>query len=248
MESNKFDNSIKNKLEGRSLQPSNDAWTKLSERLEKGDNKQSKKAVWWVGIAASIVGVLFVAFQFFNTEEVKPVIVSTPTVIDQKENTQVAVEEVDKLKNVLREEKPIEETEKQPLKDNPTIQANNNSVVVTKVLVVPKEKSSIVTPTIVLQEKLTFEERKIQDVVATVQGLKDKNLEVTDAVIDDLLQKAQKEIRLNKMYNTNTGIVDANILLQEVEADLDQSFRSKVFEAIQASYNSVKTAVAQRND
>ncbi len=50
MESNKFDNSIKDKLESRSLQPSNNAWAKLSERLEKEDKKQNNKAIWWLGI------------------------------------------------------------------------------------------------------------------------------------------------------------------------------------------------------
>ena len=43
-------------------------------------------------------------------------------------------------------------------------------------------------------------------------------------------------------------MVDAEALLENVEAELDQSFRNKVFEAIKSSYNSVKTAVAQRND
>ncbi len=81
-----------------------------------------------------------------------------------------------------------------------------------------------------------------------MEKLKSKNQEVTDEVIDALLLEAQKEIRFNKSYNNSTGIVDANMLLQEVETDLDQSFRSKVFDAIKASFGTVKTVVAQRNN
>ncbi|MFG6686564.1 hypothetical protein ACGK9U_08285 [Mariniflexile sp. HNIBRBA6329] len=240
MEPNKFENSIKEKLEARRLQPSKEAWAKLQERLEQTDDNKNNKAFWWLGIAASAVGVLFVAFQFFNIEEVKPVVVDAPTVIQQKETTQVAVEEVKKTNEVLKEENSIDKIEKHAI--------SKNFVAVTKEQVVPEEKNQIATLTVVVHEKLTFEEQKIQDVVAKVNELKNQNKEVTDAVIDALLLEAQKEIRLKKMYNSNAGIVDATMLLQEVEADLDQSFRSKVFDAIKASYNSVKTAVAQRNN
>jgi len=78
--------------------------------------------------------------------------------------------------------------------------------------------------------------------------LKDYNKEVTDEAIDALLLQAQKEITLKKLYNVSTRVVDADLLLQDVEADLDQSFRTKVFETLKASYNTVKTAVAQRNN
>ena len=240
MEPNTFENGIKKTLEERRLQPSSHAWDNLSERLEDKEESKNHKIYWWLGTAASVVGLLFVAFQFFNTEHIKPVIVNVPTVNQPKENIQVAVEAVEKAKTILNEEKPIEIKVKLAIK--------HNSDAVTNKKVVAKEKNQVVTPTPVIQEKLTFEEQKIQDVVAKVQELKNQNKEVTEAVIDALLLEAHKEIRFKKSYNNNTGIVDANILLQEVETELDQSFRSKVFDAIKASYNSVKTAVAQRNN
>ena len=42
--------------------------------------------------------------------------------------------------------------------------------------------------------------------------------------------------------------VDANALLQDVESDLQQSFRNKIFEALKNSYETIKTAVAERNN
>ena len=90
--------------------------------------------------------------------------------------------------------------------------------------------------------------QKIQDVVAQIKNLKENNTAVTDEAIDALLTEAQKEIALDKLYNESTGIVDANLLLQDVEADLEESFRAKVFKALKENFISVKTAVAQRND
>ena len=53
---------------------------------------------------------------------------------------------------------------------------------------------------------------------------------------------------MQKLYNEATNKVDANALLQSVEDDLEQSFRAKVFDAIKSGYESVKTAVAERNN
>ena len=247
MELNKFDNTIKEMLEGRKLQPANGAWAKLSERLDHEEKNHNKKTMWWLGIAASLVGVLFVVFQFFNTEEVKPIIVDAPTLIEKNNNTQVVLDDVKTEKAAIKDIEENEAFEKLPLKEKISFPNIKNSIAITK-------ENTIIKTEVIIQtvkkeeENLRFEEQKTQDVVAQVEALKSQNLEVTDAVIDQLLLQAQKEIRLKKKYNSTTGIVDANMLLQEVEADLDQSFRSKVFDAIKASYNSVKTAVAQRNE
>jgi hypothetical protein len=249
MEPNNFDDGIKEKLEGRRLQPSDEAWTKLSERLIYEDKKDNNKTIWWAGFAASVIGILFVAFQFFNNPlEVKPVIVDAPTVIEQNERVPIAVGNAEASNEVLEVTQPIEKTEKFQLKENSSNNIKSDPIVIASEQVIPKEKSQEKKPIKVLQEDFTFEAQKIQDVVAQVQMLKDNNQELTDDVIDAMLLEAQKEIRLKQLNNQVTGVVDANMLLQDVENDLDQSFRSKVFEALKASYGTVKTAVAQRNN
>ncbi|MBN2868356.1 MAG: hypothetical protein JXK08_06775, partial [Flavobacteriaceae bacterium] len=90
---------------------------------------------------------------------------------------------------------------------------------------------------------------KIQELVAQVQNLKDKNKTVTDSEIDALLEQAQNEIRLQKeIYNNATGVVDAKALLSEVEQELDESFRDKAFKALKENFDFIKTAIANRND
>lgn len=248
-----FKNNIKDKLDKRTLKPSVDAWDKLSERLDNQEKKNNKKPYWWLGLAASIVGVLFIVSQFLNDETQvndAPKIVVTPEVIQENETNPVVYEN-ENLKGLeqvkikpkkavaeINETQKLVSTEKEP----------EFVIAVNEVKIVSKGKKNTLATTELPNKTLTFEEQKIQDVVAQVQSMKEENKIITDADINALLKQAQKEIKLNRLYNETTGVVDANALLQDVEAELDQTFRSKVFEALKTSYNSVKTAVAQRND
>ena len=62
----KFEEQLKEKLGQRSIQPSSDAWNKLSERLDNVEEKQNNKGFWWLGIAATLVGVLVTLTFIFN--------------------------------------------------------------------------------------------------------------------------------------------------------------------------------------
>src|SRR5690606_27263523 len=76
----------------------------------------------------------------------------------------------------------------------------------------------------------TFEDEKLKEVVAQIQELKNANDVVTEDEIDALLKEAEKAIFKEKIKSANTQTVDADALLQDVEADLQQSFRDRVFE------------------
>ncbi|ULC59228.1 hypothetical protein MBM09_15140 [Flaviramulus sp. BrNp1-15] len=253
----KYEEQLKNKLEKRTLQPSENAWEKLSNRLDEESGKKNNKSFWWLGIAASVVGILFVATQLWNTNsstEVTPKVVTTPETIQEEETIKIVLDNVNK--NHITDKEEVKKIDKndivktqnikkvlpnKPLNENQIVSSNTDENLN---IITPEEK----TTDLPQNNTLTFEEQKIQDVVAQVKELKNTNNEVTDADIDALLLEAQKEIKLNRLYNETTGIVDANALLQDVEEELDLSFRSKVFEAIKSSYNSVKTAVANRNN
>lgn len=249
----KFEEHLKQKLENRSIKPSDDAWKKLSDRLDTQEKSNTSKPYLWLGIAASIVGILFVVSQFWNNEskiEIEPKIADTPKTIQQQPKEQIAVEEVLEVNDFVTKDKPKTEAivaiPKQIEQEKTRTNVNETIAEIT-----PKDKKEIditAKPVQILKKNLSFEEQKIQDVIAQVQSMESQNKVVTDDDIDALLQQAQKEIKLNKLINETTGVVDADALLQDVEADLDQSFRSKVFEALKSSYNSVKTAVAQRNN
>lgn len=250
MAPNKFEENIKDKLDNRRLQPSSDAWSKLSDRLDDQEKKQKGFPFWWLGIAASIIGVLLVATQFYKREiiEKTPKIVVTPEVIKQQESTQFNLKESN---DILIDHDETKVTEvKQPLKRTAILkeQLLVEEAVTINQKALPELNKETKIPEQGIIKELTLEDQKIQDVVAQVQKLQELNTEVTDATIDALLQEAQKEIRLKNMFNETAGVVDANALLQGVEDDLEQSFRGKVFQALKENYITVKTAVAQRNN
>jgi hypothetical protein len=86
------------------------------------------------------------------------------------------------------------------------------------------------------------------EVVAEIKQLQTNESSVSDEEIDSLLKQAQREILKQQIYDETTRTVNADNLLQDVEMELEQSFRDKVFEALKSSYSSVKTAVAERRN
>ncbi|GAA4297988.1 hypothetical protein GCM10023163_18820 [Aestuariibaculum suncheonense] len=219
------------------MKPSPEAWNSLSKRLDENENASSNKTYWWLGIAAGFIGILFTVSLFFKTNEVVPVIVNNPV---------KTVEEVQKdtLKNdVKKAVKPVEEF--MEIKQNAILPKQEEPIeIVQEQPIITEEEQNANNQ---IKKELSFEDQKVKEVIAKVNDLMTQNKEVTDDDIEALLLEAQRGINKQRIINQSTGVVDADALLQDVETELDQSFRSKVFEAIKTSFGTVKTAVAQRN-
>lgn len=256
----KLEEQLKEKLEQRELQPSNQAWSKLANRLENQEKKESR-SLWWLGIAASMVLILAVSLPYFNndSENTQPIIVDVENENEtQSDNLNKEVTN-DVIQEVVKQEKndAIVET-KTPLitKEENTIIKEPKATINKEIIKNEVEVVDITKPEEVLKKEIekpleqlkTFEEIKILDVVAEIQKMQQEPSGVSDREIDSLLKVAHKEILTQRIYNETTKTVDADALLQDVEADLEQSFRGKVFEALKLNYSKVKTAVAERNN
>jgi len=257
MEPYKFEQDIKNKLEKRSIQPLNNSWQKLSDSLEKKEHKKNNKFLWIMGVAASIVGILFVVSVFFKEDSDinSPIIVASPEFGKEDTLTKVAVEEV-----ILKTE---DSTKKEVLNS-----LNNDSNSVAKktiynansknkksesiaVLVSTKNNTSeelAVVNKNVNDTNLMLESQKIDSIFSQIQNLKDQNKTVLSTDIDALLFNAQQELALQKIIDESKKTVDAYKLLQDVEAELDKSMRVKFLETLKLNYENMKTLIAQRND
>ena len=124
----KFEDNIKDKLENRRLKPSLDAWDSLSKRLDNQDKKKSNRPFWWLGIAASVIGVLLVVSQFVNKDDkAEPIIVDVPV---NKEEQQILEPTVSIKKELIQETidgKTLDKSEyKKVLKDKTAIINNSN--------------------------------------------------------------------------------------------------------------------------
>lgn len=254
----KFEEQIKDKLEQRSLEPSIDAWSKLSLRLDDDKNNRKNPLFWWFGIAASIAVLLMVSISIFNTIEnpnIEQIVAEDKAEDNQNSENDILIESKETVEIVKNApvEKPVE-----PLKviKEPTAKKD-------KVIILPKNRNTSVAkaePT-VEDIKNSFEAPKapndiskemmdteLKAVVSQFQNIQDKNNTVTDRQIDSLLKAASKALLRDKLYKKGTNVVNADALLQDVEDDLDQSFRTRIYEALKSGFKEVKTAVANRNN
>ncbi|MBO3097230.1 hypothetical protein [Gelidibacter pelagius] len=247
----KWEDNIKETLEERTIKPSTTSWDTLAGKLDAADRNKSKTMYWWMGIAASVVAILFTVNVFFNgnsAEIQNPVIVDTQEQVDEHLIPMEKLPVKEQLATTQQDDEMRESVEKNTAKEELLKKQNDLTLPLEQNSSVAKIEKEIIEPLDTNLQNESLEDKKVSEIVAQIQDLKSKGQTVTDADIDALLVQAQKEIRYQTIINEGTLTVDANALLQDVESDLQQSFRNKIFEALKTSYETVKTAVAERNN
>ena len=277
----KFEENIRKKFEERTLQPSANAWTKLSNDLDNSDSKRKRSFNFYMGIAASVIGMLLVAVTVFNSFENQ---IGSPTLVDTESSVkegQMKTGDVVNNENAqigvvvgVSEENKQENNIVDKSKVNPSSLKNDTKLVVTSKginTILPANQTTRLIHNNFYNENesktlgvrinsatenekdsmpttLTFEDSKALEVVNQIKKLKIENGTVSDAEIENLLKQAHKDIVRAQLYNKATRTVDADALLQDVEDDLEQSFRDKVFDGLKSGFRTIKTAVAERNN
>ncbi|MDC9723286.1 MAG: hypothetical protein PSN34_11045 [Urechidicola sp.] len=245
----KFEEDIKEVLEKRTIQPSKLAWNELEKSLDKDSGKNKKKPFWWIGIAASVVGILFIAISFFNRDNtiVKPTIVDvskenyeTPMLINSNTIDQKIISEeviIDKPIVTTNTELVAVKVKSKTIKKEtiPVIEKRQNEEIQREELIA---KADIIIP-----DNISEEEKQLNEVAAQIAALEN----ATESEIDLLLDNAQQKIAQQKFKESGMS-VSAYALLFEVEEELDPTFKDKVFNILSENYHSVKNAVAQRNE
>lgn len=262
----KFEEQIKDKLEQRTVVPSADAWSKLSQRLDADDKRNKKSAFWWIGIAASIAILITISIGYFNngneSEKIDDTIVkdniedviapktdrisienkainleTQQLVSEQKNSEKQHIEVNTSIATSQNQNKPIKKT---------AINPNNNFVAKTDKRALPKQEEIGSSNNLPDKAIAQTPEINFKSIKAELQNVKSKNT-VTDHEIDSLLKAANKTLFINKTLKKKSTVVNADALLQDVEDAMGQSFRSRVYEALKGGYKEVKKAVAQRN-
>lgn len=250
-----FEDNLKSKLEKRAIQPSDNSWEKLAEKLDE-ENKSNSKNIWWLGIAASIIGVLLVTIVYFDKIEATdslPELVETPN-----EETKIKVNDTPESHNVTNSKKSFNEDKISVKEQSKTSIANKNTNKPTnKYLVRNTSKIAVATNNdkaeniqieeVINENALIESEERQNSIVKNSEEKIDNQLDI-DSEIELLLNNAQKEFAINNNKTKGTTVVNSNSLLKEVETDLEETFRDKVFKTVISSYHSVKTAVAERNN
>lgn len=256
----KFEENLRDKLEERSLQPSANSWSKLSDRLDKEEKSGRKPWFGWLSIAAGLIIFLAIAIQVFGSksaEEAEPQLVEEDVKEQKIDEKQPQFEEPNTIDLALEEE-TIEVNEKKSQSVDEPIIRNYKSVVKKST----KSDSQLANTGTKDNTKLEKDQNRsdsnevlktenqinTEAVAEALDAIKTEKTIVTDKEVDSLLKVASKELFRNQLKKETSKTVDAKSLLEDVEEEMGQSFRSKVFEALKGSYETVKTAVAERNN
>jgi hypothetical protein len=249
METDKFEKHIKSQFKDREIQPSENAWEKISSELN--SNSSKKKPVYlWMGIAASVMVLIGIALFYFNgsddVNEIQFEVVDTynKEVLEEKIRTEsvpflekepeaIAKNDVEKINSGVAKKQEL-------IKNKEIITVEDEIEVASVERAVPEKKGDE------LEISDDIINTKVAGIVAQLDVLEQYST-VTDAEVDSLLKMAQQEILREKIFKTDKS-VDALALLTEVEGELDQSFRDQIFNSLKASFIKVRTAVADRNN
>ncbi|MBG44180.1 MAG: hypothetical protein CL530_09435 [Aequorivita sp.] len=260
----KLEDNIREKLEARELKPSADAWKKLEAKLDAEQPK--RKNFFWYYAAASFAGLLIVASIFFsrNTPEINNQVVNKN--IEQpkvEDNSEIVPQTINKVEIASEEKKNDKNTSENQQENKQTPRSNKSQLLpqpngAKKSAVEKKiEKTDAIAEQTEVKQPINVEKpvpseedrifnTKVNEVVASVKKLQENNTEVTATEVEALLNSARRDIQTQRILSSPK--VDATALLQDVEWELEKSFRDKVFDALGEGFNKIRTAVSERND
>jgi len=243
----KYEKDFSEKLNKRKIEPKTGSWEELSLRLN-SEEKSKKPIFWWIGIAATLVGGILIFSMLFNEPiSETPAIVNAPAeeILKEKiESQQISFEKpasqemtepekasVKSVENIFSEKEPVANsklasmgnTQKSSKTENDQTQKDPDLMKDTKISGIPEE------------------------VIAEASSKENETGEITDAEVDTLLAEASKQISRDRSAKSVSEKLDAKSLLLDVELELEQSIREKVFDVLKEGYFKAKTAVVNRN-
>jgi hypothetical protein len=258
MKTTNIDNTIREKLQDRTLQPAASAWERLAVQLD-GQPKKVKKPWFFYGsIAAGILLLLSLGLNFFlsSKEQIKPTqdIVIQP--IDSSElNNTIDVKIEDKLpKTLLVQQTQIKNTtpksnfkkeiQKDQMIENPIadnlvfdslkkgIETVQNQTVKTEKSVSKESSTSIKINSEDLLFAVTHSPKEVETYYAKYQI--DRN---------DVMRIIKKELKQSNIT------LNPDVILAEVERTIDEDdFKNNFMQSLKKRVVDIASAIASRND
>jgi len=238
MEPNNFEKDFREKLNERKIEPSDKAWDRLDAMLSVAEEKkQPKKKNKWIYIAASLVGFLLVGTFFFNQ---KKTIENPKNSVVVKENikTDSAVKPAFNIIDSAKTEIAISEKDgtQTSVKNSiaKKINLNQNTNQTSK-----NETNQVAEFSVII--KNNQEKQSINNQTSVAEIPKKES-------VDQLLNSAEKAVVAENSAKAKSKVkVNANDLLNQVDGELELSFREKVITKVNKNYQTVKVALANRN-
>lgn len=225
MEPNKFEKEFRNKLNQREISPSENSWDRLDAMLTATEEKKPKRGHTWMYVAASFVGFLLMATFYFsqkgNTIENQKVVMENNRKVESKKEVLSVISSDSKSETVV-----VVSEEKQGKKNSRVA----NSIIANQV----EQNSSSDSSVLAVGQKEDDQEKE-QFVSSNI----------SDNAIDEMLAAVKTT---SKTSNSKTEVkINPNTLLSQVDGELELSFREKVINKVNKNYQTVKVALANRN-
>lgn len=234
MEPNKLENEIREKLGKREFQPSAQAWDRLDAMLSVQESKVEKKTFPWFRIAATVVLFLGASYFFFNSSEknIKDDNSNIVVVEDSKNssNDEVTTERIDVVKSsqsIVNEKNSSIVYSESKNKNEKTVKKSNAL----------KDNYNKEVPSVEIKENQ----------VAQV-NFKNENKTIEDKTELKIIQENKQAIAEVKVPIEKTKLkIDPSSLLDQVDGEIELTFRQKVMKTVKKGYKEAKEAVASRN-
>lgn len=231
MEQNKFEQQLKEKLEGRVIEPSAKSWDRLDAMLSV-EEKPKKKSFLLYYVAASLFFAFGISFWFVNRDP-NEVIPQNTIVTTEGEDSLESFEEQNSIENKV-------ETNDNLIED---IQINQNLVIVQNNVVKDSKREDKNVK--ILQESEVIALNENEEIQIR------ENNKLTYVSPEKLLasvENNQGSITIaNSSATKKTVNVNANSLLSSVENEIKEEYRETTFDKLKRKFNETKSAVANRN-
>ena len=237
MEPNNFEKDFRDKLNERKIEPSNKAWDRLDAMLSVAEeNKPKKKSKKWFYIAASFIGFLLVGTLFFNQNKRSveiPENVVTEKELQKETIVKPMVNDIDPVRNEIAvSDKSSKETVVKQQKNNPEATGPISDKTI------KNESNQIAESSVIIKNNHQKQSQNNQTEIAETS--KKEN-------VDQLLEIAENKVLAQNQAKKAKVKINASDLLNQVDGELEFSFREKMITKVNKNFQEVKVALSNRN-
>lgn len=229
MERNKLETQFKEQLNSREIKPSDSAWDRLDAILTVAEKKKQKRSYAWIYAAASFVGFAFLGTFFFTQTDKNTTVESNEVVLENNQKDESKKEALLVISLDSTSRRVVEISEAKKVKTN---SRDTSSMLKTQNQVAQNSNpESLIS---IIEKRQT--NQKTEQFISS---------NISDKSIDEMLASVKTA---SKAENLKTTVkVNPNALLSQVDGELELSFREKVIDKVNKNYQTVKVALANRN-
>ena len=216
----KFKHDLQHKFDQREIQPTDEAWGKITGELATSKTSKTKSLWLWSGIAAGFIGLLVLLSPLFLSTTSTPSVVNSAEKESTTETLRPSIESLSQLQPHGIQDIPIDFSQ-------PTL-----PIKIPKVELDQQPSSTAIKAASLLAEV----EQELE-----AERFSQKNLDETELLLAQAMAKLS-----NKTDRQLIKTITAESLLAEVNLQDNTSLRDKIWKLIEVNFKELKTSLGTR--